>query len=123
MKKKKNFKITKNKLPSHKNKNINNTSFSSKNTNMIINNNPNSLKSTKTKFPQKIQKVVKKNSLNSNNSGTSINEHNSASSFHYQPSLNNEIHSNKNKMKNENKLENKKKKLINQYLIILLIRI
>ena len=109
--KKKNFKITKNKLPTHKNKNINNTSFSSKNTNMIINNNPNSLKSTKTKFPQKIQKVVKKNSLNSNNSGTSINEHNSASSFHYQPSLNNEIHSNKNKMKNENKLVNKKKKI------------
>ena len=111
--KKKNFQISKNKSPSYKNKNknINNTSFSSKNANIIGNNN--SLKLTTSKFPSKIQKDVKKNSINSNHSGTNNNEHYSIGSFQYHFYSNNEINSNKNKIKNENikksNVEKKKK--------------
>ena len=92
--KKKNIKISKNKLQSGKTKNLNNTSFSYKSSSI----NHTTLKINKNKNFLKNQKVIKKNSLNSNNSG------NSSKSFKHHSSTNIDINSKiiKNKIKNEN---------------------
>ncbi len=107
--KKKNIKISKNKLQTGKTKNLNNTSFSYKSPSI----NHTALKINKNKNYQN-KKVIKKNSLNSNNSA------NSSKSFKNYSSTNIDINSKiiKNKFKNENIkkpiIENNNKGVLNK---------